>query len=151
MFASFLPFDAAVFQWVVNLFHPGAGTFWDSFFKGVTMLGNGGWFWIALAVVFLIPQKTRKIGMVMAFALILNGLSVNLLLKNLFARPRPFLLDLPDWAAQYKTWFPGGPLVTAGSYSFPSGHAAVSFAGAFGWRFASRRAARCSRESSGRP
>ena len=139
MFESFLPFDGSVFQWVVNTFSPGAGTFWDAFFKGFTILGNGGWFWIALAVGFLIFKKTRRLGMVMAFALILNGIGVNLLLKPLFARPRPFLLDLPDWVAQYKIWFPNGPLVSASEYSFPSGHASVSFAGAIGWCFASRR------------
>ena len=140
MFESFLPFEAAVFQWVADLFHPGNSPFWDRFFLFFTMLGNGGWFWIVLAVLFLIPNKTRKIGVVMAFALILNGIGVNLLLKPLFARPRPFLLDLPDWVAQYKIWFPNGPLVPAPEYSFPSGHAAVSFAGAMGWCFASRRA-----------
>jgi len=139
MFQSFLPFDGSVFQWVVNVFHPGAGSFWDAFFKGVTVLGNGGWFWIALAVLFLLFKKTRRIGMVMAFALLLNGLIVNAALKPLLARPRPFLLDLPDWAARYGAWFPQGPLVSASEYSFPSGHAAVSFAGAMAWCFASRK------------
>jgi len=139
MFSSFLPFDSSVFQWVADVFSPGNNPFLDRFFLFFTMLGNGGWFWIVLAVLFLIPNKTRKIGVVMAFALILNGIGINLILKPLFARPRPFLLDLPDWVAQYKIWFPNGPLVSASEYAFPSGHAAVSFAGAFAWCFASRR------------
>ena len=32
------------------------------FWKAVTFLGAAGWFWLALAVILLIPQKTRKAG-----------------------------------------------------------------------------------------
>ncbi|MCD8332242.1 MAG: phosphatase PAP2 family protein, partial [Oscillospiraceae bacterium] len=32
------------------------------FWKGITFLGNGGWFWIAAALVLLIPKKTRWAG-----------------------------------------------------------------------------------------
>lgn len=34
----------------------------DGFWKTITFLGDGGWFWIALGVILLIPKKTRKAG-----------------------------------------------------------------------------------------
>lgn len=30
--------------------------------KGITFLGDGGWFWIVLGLLFLFPKKTRKAG-----------------------------------------------------------------------------------------
>lgn len=31
------------------------------FWKGITFLGDGGWFWLMLGVVLLIPKKTKKV------------------------------------------------------------------------------------------
>ena len=39
------------------------------FWKGITFLGDGGWFWIVLALVLLISPKTRKAGVTAALAL----------------------------------------------------------------------------------
>ena len=140
-FEPFLSFDNAVFQWIGRVFSPGASAALDWFFNFVTMLGNSGWFFIALAVLFLLPNKTRKIGVIMAFALILELLIVNLTMKPLFARPRPYDLDIAWWIQAYQAVFPGGALAKhlPGDMSFPSGHAAVSFAGALAWCFGSRR------------
>ena len=41
----------------------------DFFFSKITVLGNGGIFWIILAVIFFIFKKTRKMGLSMAFSL----------------------------------------------------------------------------------
>ncbi|GHU93525.1 phosphatase PAP2 family protein [Clostridia bacterium] len=127
MFNAFIPFDGAVFEWVGAHLRPGSGGFWDAFFTLVTHLGDGGAFWIALALILLIPKSTRKAGIVMAFALILDVILVNGLLKRIFARPRPFDID---WAA-YRYAFPD-LIKKPTDFSFPSGHTAASFAGALG-------------------
>lgn len=88
------------------------------FWKCITTLGEGGIFWILLCVVFLIPKKTRKIGIIMALALIINALLVNVWLKNMIARVRPYdaYNDIIRLIAIQK------------DYSFPSGHTSASFA-----------------------
>ncbi|MDR2687924.1 MAG: phosphatase PAP2 family protein [Oscillospiraceae bacterium] len=144
LFEPFLSFDSAVFQSISGVFGPpGANAAQHWFFNFVTMLGNSGWFWIALAVGFLIFKKTRKLGLIMAFALILELLLVNIIMKPAFARPRPYDLEIDWWRQAYLAVFPEGlPLADhlPTDMSFPSGHAAVSFAGALAWCFGSRRA-----------
>jgi len=142
LFEPFLSFDNSAFQWIANMFAPGTGAALDWFFNFVTMLGNGGWFWITLTVLFLIPNKTRKIGVIMAFALILELLLVNVTLKPLLDRPRPYDLEIDWWVQAYRSVFTEGALAShlPGDKSFPSGHTAVSFAGALAWCFGSKRA-----------
>ena len=90
----------------------------------ITHLGDGGWIWIVTALVLLAFKKTRKYGVAMALALILDLLLCNLLLKPLIARPRPFALR------EVTLLIP-----TPGDHSFPSGHTAASFAAAGGLLF----------------
>ncbi|MCL2299577.1 MAG: phosphatase PAP2 family protein, partial [Firmicutes bacterium] len=141
LFEPFLHFDNAVFQWIGRVFAPGTSPALDWFFNFITMLGNSGWFWIALAVLFLIPNKTRKIGVIMAFALIFELLIVNIIMKPAFARPRPYNLEIGWWIQAYRTVFPSGALAKhmPGDMSFPSGHTAASIGGALAWAFGSRR------------
>ncbi|MDR2753917.1 MAG: phosphatase PAP2 family protein [Oscillospiraceae bacterium] len=137
MFESFLSFDSAVFQWVAQVFHPGAGLFWDRFFVFFTTLGDSGWFWIALGLIFLVPNKTRKVGAVMLLAMVLDVGITNGLLKHLFNRPRPFNLEQPLWWAEQYIY--PGLIKKPESLSFPSGHAAASFAGGVSWLLAARK------------
>lgn len=90
----------------------------DIILKGITMLGDGGIVWIVLALVLLFFRKTRKAGIVMAVALIINALTCNLVLKPLVARPRPFDAN-PAVSLLVKK---------PHDYSFPSGHTSASFA-----------------------
>lgn len=84
----------------------------------ITNIGNAGMIWIMLAVVLLLLPKTRKSGVIMIIALVLDVILCNGILKNVFARVRPcdvntavqLLIPRPD------------------DYSFPSGHTAASFA-----------------------
>ena len=90
----------------------------NSVFKFITSLGDGGVIWIALTAILLFYPKTRKVGLMCAFALIFSHIANNTILKNLICRPRPFdslanltvLIEKPT------------------SFSFPSGHTASSFA-----------------------
>ncbi len=84
----------------------------------ITRLGNAGIIWIILTLVLLLIPKTRKTGVIMTVALLVDLVLCNLLLKNLVARTRPFDVNT---AVQLLVAKPQ-------DYSFPSGHTAASFA-----------------------
>ena len=84
----------------------------------ITRLGNAGIIWIILTLVLLLIPKTRKTGVIMTAALLVDLVLCNLLLKNLVARTRPFDVNT---AVQLLVAKPR-------DYSFPSGHTAASFA-----------------------
>lgn len=90
----------------------------DGFWKTITFLGDGGWFWIALGVILLIPKKTRKAGFTALIALAIGAVFTNLGLKQLVARTRPYdaVEGLVPLVAKLK------------DFSFPSGHTCASFA-----------------------
>lgn len=90
----------------------------------ITKFGDGGIFWIALAVIFLIFKKTRKMGLAMGMALIFGLVVGNLTLKPLVARIRPY--DLAGYEA-IRDALLVSPLK---DFSFPSGHTLASFEGA---------------------
>ena len=92
----------------------------DTVMKCITYIGEVGWFWILLGVVLLFFKQTRKIGVTMLGALLLNLIVCNVTLKPLVGRIRPY--DIKE----------GIDLIikTPHDFSFPSGHTAASFAGA---------------------
>lgn len=96
-------------------------SFLDTFFSLITKLGDGGIFWIILAVVLLFLKRTRKAGVAMAVALILGLCVTNLGIKPLVARIRPYIVD------------PSIVLIIPpeSEFSFPSGHTSTSFECAF--------------------
>lgn len=83
-------------------------------------IGNGGMVWIVISVVLALIPRTRRCGFAMMVSMALTFLFGNLLLKNLIARPRPFMVD--DSVALL--------IPNPSEYSFPSGHTANSFAAA---------------------
>lgn len=89
----------------------------DTIMPIITKFGDGGIFWIALAVVFLIFKKTRKMGLCMGLALLMGFITGNLLLKNIVARIRPYDLN-PEIELLVKH---------LSDFSFPSGHTLASF------------------------
>lgn len=91
--------------------------FLDSVMPYITRFADSGIGWIVLALLLLIPRKTRRTGAAMGVALLLGFLTGNLLLKNCIARTRPFL------------WDPTISLLIEqpSEYSFPSGHTLASF------------------------
>ncbi|MDR0532130.1 MAG: phosphatase PAP2 family protein [Oscillospiraceae bacterium] len=135
LFHFFLPIDGAAAQWAAQVFHPGSNPFWDSVFSFITRFGDGGVFWVALGLLLLLPNKTRKAGCVVLGAMALDVLLTNGLLKHLFNRPRPYDIDFAAYARDYL--YPG-LTHKPGDASFPSGHTAASFAGAFGLLFGAR-------------
>lgn len=126
LFDPFLHFDLSVFQWVQTIH----GGFLDKLMVIITSLGEGGIIFIAIALALLCTKKYRKAGVAIIVALLVMEVGNNLILKTIFARPRPFNLDptvYSWWHEVYK--FP--ELVSRPtSYSFPSGHTSSAFAAA---------------------
>lgn len=95
--------------------------FLTPFWKAVTFLGNGGWFWIALGIGLLCFKRTRRVGITLLAALVIGALVTNVALKNLVARTRPY-----DYSEGIKALLP-----PQSDFSFPSGHTCASFAAAY--------------------
>ena len=112
----------AITQWDLSILDALQGCripFLDKVLSAVTHLGDHGIFWILFALALLCIPRTRRLGVCVALALILDLLLCNVLIKPLVARPRPYalreielLIDAPK------------------DFSFPSGHAAAAFAAA---------------------
>ena len=112
-------FDLPILDWIAeNLWCP----FLDALMPVVTVLGDAGIFWIALAVVLLFFKKTRRVGLGMGIALLMGLVICNLALKPLCQRPRPY-----DY--QYDIFSKVIPLLIERQhdFSFPSGHTIASF------------------------
>ena len=97
----------------------------DTLFVCITRLGDKGFVWCLMALVFLLIPEKRKTGFICVAALLLTEITGNHILKPLFARVRP--CDV-NQAVQLLIANPGG-------YSFPSGHTSASFAAASVLRF----------------
>ena len=103
---------------ILNLIQYLRTPFLDDAMRFVTRLGNFAIAWIILALVLILIPKTRKIGLVVMVALILDSVLCNVILKNIFVRPRPCDVNT---AINLLIPRPSG-------YSFPSGHTSASFA-----------------------
>ena len=90
--------------------------FLDAVMPWISRICDHGEIWILLAAVLLLLRKHRWTGMSLSFALILDLICCNIVLKPLIGRVRPFLVN------------------TAVEASFPSGHTAASFAAVFALR-----------------
>ncbi len=120
--------ELQILHWFESLHNPVL----NPIMYAITSLGNAGIFWIILAVamLFICPQKYRKIGMTMGIALILSLIFCNGIMKNMWARVRPFNVD-----NTFENLY--GIFGTIHDWSFPSGHTSASFAAAtaiFMWR-----------------
>ncbi len=91
---TILNFDLSVFKFVEDFLW----TDWfDKIVPYVTWLGDGV-FWVIVAVILCVPQKTRKIGVVMLLAQGIMLITNDIALKTLFSRTRPFALFNPTVA-----------------------------------------------------
>lgn len=110
-------FDGNILLWIQENLRT---DFLNPFVIFITKLGDGGAIWIAASLMMLLFPQSRKTGILIIAALLTSLFVNNLVLKNLVARPRPWvnvegleiLINRPR------------------DYSFPSGHTASSFAAA---------------------
>ena len=89
--------------------------------KFFTRLGDHAIFPIVLALLLLIIPMTRKIGLCVTIALILDFIICNGILKNLVARIRPYDVNTTVQLI----------IEAQKDYSFPSGHTGAMFAAAW--------------------
>ena len=101
-------FDVAL----ANALHSVATSTSTSAFIQISLLGGTILFGWSLVVAFILAVQRRWLGLVMWVITIIGGELLNVLLKQVFARPRPTFAS---------------PLVIERYYSFPSGHAMMSF------------------------
>lgn len=112
--------DLEILQWINANLH--TCNFVNVVFKLITLLCEFGWACILLGVVFLLFKKTRKSGLFVLIGIAVGALLVNILIKPLVARPRPFIED-----EQFVNFLQNIGYNLPTGYSFPSGHAQVSF------------------------
>jgi undecaprenyl-diphosphatase len=112
-----IEWDTAARVWMTTHHHPVA----DTVMVGLSIIGRGGavWFAILLALVLMDRSRLRAAGVVVA-ALALAFAMTDLAIKPIVARARPFEAAVATRVIDRR------PL----TYSFPSGHAASSFAAA---------------------
>lgn len=108
-------FEASIILWIQENLRGVLDGFWIF----VTHLGDEGYLWIALGIVLLCWKKTRPIGITVLLSLLFDFILINLTLKGLFSRPRPFVVN------ELITPLVGG---VSPYRSFPSGHSGGSFA-----------------------
>lgn len=111
-------FDLPILDWIAaHLRCP----FLDAVMPAITFFGDGGWLWIAMALVFLFFPKLRKTGIAMGIGLLLGALCANVILKPLVGRIRPFDYQWLHFGKviELLTKAPTDP-------SFPSGHTMAS-------------------------
>lgn len=90
----------------------------------ITYFAEYGLGWILLALILIVVKKTRKAGLAAGVALILGLVAVNLIVKPLVFRVRPY--DNEAFAS-LRMYLRSDLLIPAwGDGSFPSGHAAAS-------------------------
>lgn len=109
------------FDWELDLLHwfqSIHNTVLDWLVPKITMLGNAGWFWIAVTLLLLVLPLNRKMGVQAAISLILTVIICNIILKPSIMRCRPCWLE-PEVQLLVKV---------PHDYSFPSGHSNASFA-----------------------
>ena len=123
-FSIFDSFDMSVFTFFGEQIQ---GAVMNIVANFITFFG-GSEFVIPMAVVGLVLsffKKTRKFGMAVLFAVLVGTLITNLVMKPLFARPRPYVYyaDNPLFMSWYE--FAGAHIES--DKSFPSGHTTAAF------------------------
>ena len=109
--SDFLEFDGNL---LIGIQHTLNADWLTPIMKGITFLGEGGCFWIAICLVLLIFKKTRRLGIICSLSLLFTFICCNLVLKPLVNRTRPWIIFEEVHAF----------LPPPGDASFPSGHSA---------------------------
>lgn len=130
-----ITFDFPILEFIRNYL---TNPFLDKAMPYITLFGEWGAFWIAVALILVLIPKTRKTGWSMGAAMALGLIICNGILKTLIARDRPFLFYTVERMQQYtlpelKNWVPMAAedikwLFASDLHrSFPSGHTICCF------------------------
>ena len=114
---SFIQFDGNL---LIGIQHALNADWLTPIMKVITLFGEAGVFWISLCLAMLLFRKTRRLGIICAFSLLLTFISCNLIIKPAVDRVRPWVtFQLVN-----------AMLPPPCDASFPSGHSISSFASA---------------------
>lgn len=119
----FAGFDEGIVN-AVHKLHECAGDWTQPFAEFVSLLGKGGIALIILSLILLIFRPTRRYGTAMCLGLAIGAIAVNLWLKVVIARPRPYA---DPQSIFYPIWLAHGSHIES-DFSFPSGHTNAAFA-----------------------
>ena len=123
-FSIFDSFDMGVFTFFGEQIQSG---FMNIIANFITFFG-GSEFVTPMAVVGAILiafKKTRKFGMAILFAVLVGTLLTNLVMKPLFARPRPYVYYSEN--PLFMEWYNFAGAHVESDKSFPSGHTTAAF------------------------
>lgn len=88
----------------------------DSLMRAASLIGTAGAVWLGIGGALMLTKKYRRQGFILAAAVVTDVVANNLLVKNIFSRPRPCDVDK---SVALKVKRPIGA-------SFPSGHTLTS-------------------------
>ena len=91
--------------------------FLDALMPVITACGDHGLIWIVVGIVLLIIPKTRRWGVTLLVTLGITWVICEFGVKELLARPRPFVVD-PSYVLL---------IAPPSGYSLPSGHTLTAF------------------------
>lgn len=132
MISHIINLDNKLTLFLKNLFPQ--NTLFDFFFSFFSLQGVTIFIWIIIFILAIIFEETKNPGISnrdkkfivsFIFSLLITGLLVNFILKNIIQRPRPKPISTNSNQLQKIT---SNPCPT--DFSFPSSHAALSFASA---------------------
>ena len=121
--STFAAFDESI-TLAVHQLYESCGNWMTPVMDFISLLGKGGIFLIVLSIILLINRPTRRYGTAMIIGLALGALVVNVWLKVVIARPRPYA---DPNGVYYPLWQMLGSH-TESDFSFPSGHTNAAFA-----------------------
>lgn len=111
-------FDLPILDWIqANMANP----FLDLIMPWITILGDAGIFWMAVAAILLFTKKHRQTGLGMAFAMMMGLVVCNMILKPWVGRIRPY--DFQEELGVTIQLL----IDKQHDFSFPSGHTIASF------------------------
>lgn len=120
---TFASFDYTILEKMHKLAESTAGAL-TPVFEFISLLAEKGIILFIIAVVLMCLKNTRKIGICMFIAIVCGALITNIVLKNLIARPRPFI----DSNGIYNNWWAFVGMEEESGFSFPSGHTTATMA-----------------------
>ena len=121
--SAFAGFDKSITLAVHKLYEATNGAI-SPVMEFISLLGKGGIFLILLSLCLMIIKKTRRFGTAMILGLAIGAIFVNLFLKIVIARPRPYA---DESSIYYSLWMLMGQHIES-DMSFPSGHTNAAFA-----------------------
>jgi len=101
------------------------------FFAFFSLIGSATLIWIVLAILLIIFEeiKHKKFILYFALSLITTALVVNVVVKNIVRRPRPFFAK-QQISTNFNKFLSISNATCPRDFSFPSGHSASAFSAA---------------------